>query len=139
MDLRKSQVCPGFFRSFFLASFGGDGQFARWGSVSSEWLAKIASRPKRRPTMNDMPSEIGCPSCGAYGFGCDCDRSELIEQRASKQRRDSPGPTVDQWPYLPADAVARLGLTRPAEYIQMVPPGWEREVAESRRRWARGR
>lgn len=89
--------------------------------------------------MTDMPSEIGCPHCGAYGFGCDCDRSELIEQRAAKQRRDSPGPTLTQWPYLPADAVARLGLTRPAEYIQMAPAGWEREVADSTRRWRQSR
>lgn len=89
--------------------------------------------------MHDMPSEIGCPSCGAYGFGCDCDRSELIEQRADKQRRDSPGPTHTQWPYLPADAVARLGQTRPAEYIQIAPAGWEREVAASARRWRQGR
>ena len=88
--------------------------------------------------MNDMPSDIGCPSCGSYGYLCGCDRSRLIEERADKQRRESPGPTCSVWPYLPADAVARLGQTRPAEFIRMVPPGWEQEVAESARRWRQG-
>lgn len=88
--------------------------------------------------MNDMPSEIGCPTCGRYGYLCGCDRSDLIAERAAVQRRDPPDRATTRWPYLPADAVARLGLKQPAEYIQIAPTGWEREVAESARRFRRG-
>ena len=88
--------------------------------------------------MNDMPSEIGCPECGAYGFGCDCDRSRLLEMCAAKQRRGPPPNAVAFWPYLPADAVARLGQQRPAEFVrepgELSGPTQGDEVARRSRR-----